>query len=120
MHTSFEGDAMSTKSRRIDWPGHIAKQRRSGLPVKEYCKRAGFSRWSFYTNRKRLTSPGTGRDKILPAVPPAISFMRVGSLPLHSGMRIFFPDGTRVECDESLGNESLSYLLAALKGTGRT
>jgi hypothetical protein len=110
---------MSTKRSRIDWPDHIEKQRRSGIPVKEYCKRAGFSIWSFYANRKRLASPTpiSNGDKHLAAAPAAVSFMHVGSLPRHAGMRIFFPDGTRVECDGSLGKESLSYFLAALKGT---
>jgi hypothetical protein len=110
---------MSTKRSKIDWPNHIAKQRRSGMPVKEYCKRAGFSIWSFYTNRKRIAfpTPVSNGDKHLPAVPAAVSFMHVGSLPRHAGMRIFFPDGTRVECDGSLGKESLSYILTALKET---
>jgi hypothetical protein len=110
---------MSTKRSKIDWPEHIAKQRRSGMPVKEYCKRAGFSIWSFYTNRKRLASatPVSNDDKHHPAESAAVSFMHVGSLPRHVGMRIFFPDGTRVECDGSLGKESLSYFLTALKGT---
>lgn len=38
------------------WAAHLERQERSGLSVREYCSREGFSQGSFYNWRKRLAS----------------------------------------------------------------
>lgn len=47
------------------WRSHLERQSLSGLTVREYCQREGFSQASFYNWRKRLRSS--------PATPPAVS-----------------------------------------------
>jgi hypothetical protein len=109
---------MSKERSRIDWVAHVARQRKSGLSVKEYCKRGGFSVWSFYVNRKRIVGQRRSpRNNAMHSASEPVSFMHFGAVPITCGMRIYFPDGTRVECDGSLGKEGLSYLLSALRGT---
>ena len=46
------------------WRAHLERHSLSGLTVREYCRREGFSQASFYNWRKRLQSA---------AAPPAIS-----------------------------------------------
>jgi hypothetical protein len=106
---------MNLRGGRIDWAKQITKHRQSGLPVKEYCRLAGFSSWSFYTNRKRLQAKaGYGAKALMPFTEP-VSFVRYGSLPVSNAIRICFSDGTRVECDAGLGIENLSKIISSLK-----
>ncbi|MDQ3126711.1 MAG: IS66 family insertion sequence element accessory protein TnpB [Pseudomonadota bacterium] len=50
------------------WAAHLERQERSGLSVREYCGREGFSQGSFYNWRKRLAS---SPEPASPALPPS-------------------------------------------------
>jgi hypothetical protein len=102
---------MPKRSNRINWPEQIKKQRQSGLTIVEFCKSAGYSPWSFYFNRKRILRKNS------PPLSDRIAFQPLGHIPQdRCGMRIFFFDGTKVECDSMLGIENLSRLLSTLSG----
>ena len=86
---------MSRPHSKYDWPHHISQQEVSGLSIKEYCARHGFSSWSFYVNRQKLKKTGsTMRKENLHSKP---SFLDLGTLQKSTSLLITFPDGTRIE-----------------------
>ena len=50
-----------TAAKNDQWRERIAEQARSGLSVKQYCKKQGLTECSFYAWRKRLRGPGPVR-----------------------------------------------------------
>lgn len=50
-----------TTTKNDQWREQVAEQARSGLSVKQYCKKQGLTECSFYAWRKRLRGPGPVR-----------------------------------------------------------
>lgn len=106
-----------TKSRsKYDWPHHIAQQKSSGLSVKEYCLHAGFSSWSFYVNRKKLSS--TIFKSTIPSNSEGRSFIPLGSFQPCNGISVIFPDGIRIEFHGQQEEEQLHSIFMALRRSG--
>lgn len=99
--------------RPIDWHHHIASQRRSGLSIQEYCKREGFSIWSFYTRRKLLNSktPPIKKDSF----DSKSAFVNLGTFQPRSGMTIVFTNGIRVELPAPQNSEQLDHIFEVLQ-----
>jgi argininosuccinate synthase len=109
---------MSRAHSKYDWPHHIAQQKTSGLSVKEYSAQQGFSSWSFYVNRKKLSKPVLSQKKELPQI--TSSFFNLGTLQQRTSVLISFPDGTRVEINGQQSKEHLCSILKALRTKGGT
>lgn len=99
------------------WRAHLERQPLSGLSVREYCQREGFSQASFYNWRKRLHSS--------PAAPPAISaspipFVELTSLlprpSSHSPwqMEVALPNGITLRLASGFEPAALQQALEAL------
>jgi len=101
---------MSQSQSKYDWPYHIAQQKTSGLSVKEYSAQQGFSTWSFYINRKKLSKPALSKKKEPAQTKP--SFLNLGTLQQSDSVLINYPDGTRVEIN---GHQSMEHLCSILK-----
>lgn len=97
---------------RIDWPFHIAQQSKSGLTVREYSKRNGFSVWSFYTNRKCLCKNSL---KIKNGYSKPAQFLELGTIHARGGLTISFPNGTSIEFHGPQSTEQLACILDALQ-----
>jgi hypothetical protein len=107
--------------KRIDWKHHVAGQARSGLSVPDYCRKAGFSTWSFYTNRKRLREDSV----LLPAVaaqgstpseaPEGLPFFNIGTFSGGPQLTIRFADATVLEISYRPSPQHLAALIASLK-----
>ncbi|HZH72601.1 MAG TPA: hypothetical protein VFD91_08930 [Mariniphaga sp.] len=101
---------MSQSQVKYDWPRHISQQKTSGLSVKEYSAQQGFSTWSFYINRKKLSKPTFSKKK--EPVQKKPSFLNLGTLQQSDSVLINYPDGTRVEIN---GHQSIEHLCSILK-----
>lgn len=103
---------MSMRGSKIDWKRHIAQQDRSGLTIRDYCRREGFSSWSFYHHRKKLQQQNA-LDAVLKSIPVAVprpSIIPVGTIqgglphiivhfPGHIRMEVpVIPDTGHLEC----------------------
>jgi hypothetical protein len=97
---------------RTDWQFHITQQSKSGLTVREYSKRNGFSIWSFYTNRKRLS-----KDKLKVQINGSTStpFLKIGAISARSGLTVVFSNGTSIEFHGQQSTEQIVCILDALQ-----
>jgi hypothetical protein len=102
--------------RKYDWPHHIAQQKNSGLSVKEYSAQQGFSSWSFYVNRQKLSKFALSQKTESPQKLP--SFLNLGTLQQSNSVLISFPDGTKVEINGEQSTEHLCSILKALRTKG--
>ena len=109
---------MSRTQSKYDWPHHIAQQKTSGLSVKEYSAQQGFSSWSFYVNRQKL-SKSIQAQKKEPSQTKS-SFLNLGTLQQRNSVLITFPDGTQVEINGQQNTEYLCSLLKVLRTNGGT
>jgi hypothetical protein len=107
---------MSRAHRKYDWLHHIAQQKTSGLSVKEYSAQQGFSSWSFYVNRKKLSKPALSKKKESSQTKP--SFLSLGTLQQSNAVLINFPDGTKVEINGQQSTEHLCSILKVLRTNG--
>jgi len=103
---------MANVRSKIDWQFHIDQQRKSGLTVREYSKRNGFSVWSFYTNRKRLSK---NNFKVHTDSSASTPFLKLGAISYRSGLTIVFSNGTSIEFHGQQSNEQLVCILDALQ-----
>ena len=109
---------MSRTQSKYDWPHHIAQQKKSGLSVKEYSAQQGFSSWSFYVNRQKLSKAVLSQKKEPPQTKP--SFLNLGTLQQSNSVQISFPDGTKVEINGEQNTEHVCSILKALRTKGGT
>lgn len=60
--------ARAERTRRLarTWRGRIARQRRAGEAVKEFCRREKVSTASFYAWRRRLAGTARRRTRLVP------------------------------------------------------
>jgi hypothetical protein len=108
---------MSRTQSKYDWPFHIAQQKISGLSVKEYCTQQGFSSWSFYVNRQKLSEPTLSQKKAIDQVPS--SFLNLGTFQHRTTtILISFPDGIKVEINGEQSTEHLGSILKTLRIKG--
>jgi 5-enolpyruvylshikimate-3-phosphate synthase len=97
---------------KIDWQFHVAQQHKSGLTAREYSKRNGFSAWSFYTNRKRLSKNNL---KIRNDSSASTPFLELGAISARSGLTIVLSNGTSIEFHGQQSTEQLACILNALQ-----
>ena len=109
---------MSRTQSKYDWPHHIAQQKTSGLSVKEYSAQQGFSPWSFYVNRQKLSKSLLSQKKEPLQTKP--SFFNLGTLQQSNSVLISFPDGTKVEINGEQNTEHVCSILKALRTKGGT
>ncbi|HEX2957194.1 MAG TPA: hypothetical protein VHO70_10190 [Chitinispirillaceae bacterium] len=107
---------MSQAHSKYDWSHHIAQQKTSGLSVKEYCLQQGFSPWSFYVNRQKLSKPALSQKEELPQ--ETSSFLNLGTLQQRNTILISFPGGIKVEINGEQGTERLCSILKSLHTKG--
>ena len=66
------------------WSEVVARQAASGLSVREFCRREGFSAWSLYEWRSRLRGRSAERATPIPAAVPSgkvpTPFVELGAL----------------------------------------
>lgn len=99
----------TSTSKYIFWKGHIQAQAKSGLTIKEYCKRHDLSRHTFGYWRKRIESAREGADQI-----SAIPIARVQCVDSY-GLRIRTRDGHSIEVK---GEFSVSDVAGLIKELG--
>ena len=99
---------------------HLQKQPSSGKTIKDYCKGAGFSAWTFYNWRKRYGhqpktfehTPPSNRSK------PPLSFATIGTVHLAENRQplfdIRFPTGTIVSIYNGTTSDELAPFLSLL------
>jgi hypothetical protein len=107
---------MSRTRNKYDWPHHIAQQKTSGLSVKEYSAQQGFSSWSFYVNRQKLSKKSLSQKQEI--AQKESSFLDLGTFQQCNTVLISFPDGTRVEINGQQSTEHLCSILKALRTNG--
>ncbi len=89
------------------WRDRIERQKSSGLPVRRFCEREGFSDASFFAWRKRLASE------------PAPMFLPVSVVePMRRGPAIEIErlDGTVLRIFDGAQRQTLIDVLAAMAG----
>lgn len=96
-----------------EWRKRLAKFRRSGLTVAEFCRREGISQPSFYHWRRRLED-GKGiaksRRANRPAGPATVEFLPLHMTSAAAVAEVEFPNGVRVRVPA----ESIEALRAAV------
>ena len=113
----------SHSEREQFWRRHLAWQRSSGLSIREYCRRQGFSEPSFYSWRKILLE----RDhRHTPPAAPAFLPVAVVDTPTQSHnppIDIQLASGCRIRirpgCDRGLLADVLTLLHASPKPEAR-
>lgn len=114
-----------------DWQFHIRQQKASGLTVKEYSQKQGFTAWSFYMNRKRLktVSPTDTTVSVKPGQPiqslqsqyvNKTSFVQFGSINTSNELTVKYPNGTIVHYNGSISADNLTDLLCNMQHTIRS
>lgn len=76
------------------WRERLARQRRSGQTVADFCDREGVSTPSFYAWKRRLGSSGVNGPAARRAAP---LFVPLSLSPVAAGVRIVLPGGAVVE-----------------------
>ncbi len=100
------------------WRAHLARQERSGLTVREYCLREGFSQASLYNWRKRLrTSPGQPSPVVADA--PFLELTHLFAPPSAAAaprweMELTLPGGAVVRLARGFDPESLRRAVEVL------
>lgn len=104
-------------SKRRVWRDVLARQRRSGLSIRQFCLREGFSEPSFYWWRRELACPTARTTRAASRLrPPAVRFAPVTVTPAsHSAAyEVVLSDGVRVLVHTTAG-EKLGDVLTALR-----
>lgn len=89
------------------WRRRVARQRRSGLAVEEFCRREGFSSASFYAWRKRVASSRASSGPLFVPVELPAGAALVG------GVRIELPGGAVVTLPQTASAELLTTAIRA-------
>ena len=76
------------------WRERLARQRRSGETVSDFCEREGVSTPAFYAGKRRLGSGGVNGPAARRAAP---LFVPLSLSPVAAGVRIVLPGGAIVE-----------------------
>jgi hypothetical protein len=76
------------------WRERLARQRRSGLTVADFCECEGVSTPAFYAWKRRLGSGGVNGPAATRAAP---LFVPLSLSPVAAGVRIVLPGGAIVE-----------------------
>jgi hypothetical protein len=107
---------MSMHRGRIDWEYHITRQKKSGLTIKAYSQREGFSSWSFYQHRKmqqQKTRVLESKGNHQPAT--HTSFIPVGTFQSRlPQISIHFRDNTRLELHAMPSTAHLECIVSTL------
>jgi len=94
---------------------HIQRQRSSGLGISEYCRRQGFSAWTFHLWRQRMERQEAGK---LPERGPGLSFVEVAAAALPRGYELELGDGLRLRFGRDSSPAEVGPLVRALRNTG--
>lgn len=87
------------------WMERLARQRRSGLSIAEFCRREGISPPSFYAWRRRL-------EKDAPALFVPVELSRAG-VPSAGGVQIELPGGALVTLPTEASSELVTTAIRA-------
>ena len=95
-------------SRSEDWRARIAAQKRSGVPVKQFCTQQGLTEQSFYYWRKRLQTPTSMRFALVETEP--------GRGPAeHAALELVLRTGERLRIGAGVDAATLQQVLEALR-----
>lgn len=94
---------------------HIQRQRSSGLTVSEYCRRQGFSSWTFHLWRQRVRKPESGS---LPVSAPGLSFVEVAAAAASGGYELELGEGLRLRFSGGSSPAEVGALVRALRTSG--
>ncbi len=100
------------------WRSHLERQERSGLSIREYCLREGFSQASLYNWRKRLrASPGHSSPAVVDA--PFLELTHLLASPSAATaarweMEVTLPGGAVVRLARGFDPESLRRAVEVL------
>ena len=75
-------DERAATPKADEWAERIAAQQRSGISVKEFCKEAGLTEYSFYSWRKRLQKKEPVRFALVDRRAPRQELAREAALEL--------------------------------------
>lgn len=103
---------MAGRRSRIDWHKQVIAHEKSGLSVAEYCRKQGFSSWSFYINRKKIRS--SGNSVIAKSNNDSSLFFHTGIFN-QSQVTVRFPDSTILEIASFSSPDQFSNLITSLK-----
>lgn len=85
---------------------HLAAQEKSGLSIREYCRREKLNYLTFYKWRSnQRTNPA-----------PELPFISVTPTASHSNCVVRFPDGAELRVEDSGDGRSISAIVSALRG----
>jgi hypothetical protein len=104
-------------AKRRVWRGVLARQRRSGLSIRQFCLREGFSEPSFYWWRRALARPTARTTRAASRLrPPAVQFAPVTLSPAshNAAYEVVFSDGVRVLVHTTAG-EKLGDVVNAVR-----
>jgi transposase len=101
--------------RRRFWQRNIREAARSGMSVREFCRRRRLKESQFYWWRSNLGTRSERRRKPLPS--PAASFALVseGEGMSDAGIELVLGDGRRLRIRQGVDEETLRSVLAALE-----
>jgi hypothetical protein len=93
------------------WRARLARQRRSGQTVAEFCEHEGVSTPAFYAWKRRLTGATTDHGGAVKRSVPL--FVPLSLSPVVSGVRIVLPGGAVVELPPSADERLLRTCIRA-------
>ena len=97
---------------------HTQRQRSSGLGIAEYCRRQGFSAWTFHLWRQRMRKRASCS---LPVRAPGLSFVEVATAVAPRGYELELGEGLRLRFGRDSIPAEVGALVRALRigGEGR-
>jgi transposase len=107
-----------SKERERFWQAHVSAWRRSGLSQREYCNRQGLGEWSFSSWKRRLAKRQVDVVGFLPVAVrnQAVADRAVFPNGCRHPLALVIGDRYRVEVGDGFSSETLTRLLAVLRG----
>ena len=102
------------------WQRTIGEAARSGMSIREFCRRRQVKESQFYWWQHQLKADGRREGTMAPGGDGRASFALVseeaGSLP--AGLELVLTDGRRLRISQGVEEESLRAVLAVLESSG--
>ncbi len=108
-----------TKQRDMEkrrfWQRRIQEAARSGMSVREFCRRRRLKESQFYWWRSNLETGSERRRKPLPSPSASFALVSEGEGMSDAGIELVLGDGRRLRIRQGVDEETLRSVLAALE-----
>src|ERR1700736_1972376 len=106
------------------WQRHVARWRRSGLSIRDYCGREGLAEANFYAWRRTLAerdrqAARRGRRTSIPAFVPVRVVNDAATSTSHGSVEVVLANGRVLRIGAAFDPQVVRELLALLEGPAR-